>query len=131
MKTRHVVFLVIALILTAAALVCALLSNTFVRGLNETQDKENDSVGEAVGTAAGALVFVIFGLVFLVASFLLALPAMIFAIVNIRGRARCARASQGVVHTARARGASPYRARVPIFFARVKRSVFSCENMRA
>ena len=49
----------------------------------------------------------------------------------IRGRARCARASQGVVHTARARGASPYRARVPIFFARVKRSVFSCENMRA
>ena len=48
MKTRHIVFLVIALILTAAALVCALLSNTFVRGLNETQDKENDSVGEAV-----------------------------------------------------------------------------------
>ena len=84
MKTRHIVFLVLALILTAAALVCALLSNTFVRGLNETQDKENDSVGEAVGTAAGALVCVIFGLVFLVASFLLALPAMIFAIVNIR-----------------------------------------------
>ena len=84
MKTRHIVFLVIALILTAAALVCALLSNTFVRGLNETQDKENDSVGEAVGTAAGALVCVIFGLVFLVASFLLALPAMIVAIVNIR-----------------------------------------------
>ena len=84
MKTRHIVFLVIALILTAAALVCALLSNTFVRGLNATQDNENDSVGEAVGTAAGALVFVIFGLVFLVVSFLLALPAMIFAIVNIR-----------------------------------------------
>mgnify|MGYP006968819458 CR=1 FL=1 len=84
MKTRHIVFLVIALILTAAALICALLSNTFVRGLNETQDKENDSVGEAVGTAAGALVFVIFGLVFLVVSFLLALPAMFFAIVNIR-----------------------------------------------
>ena len=84
MKTRHVVFLVIALILTAAALVCALLSNTFVRGLLAAQEKDNASVAEAFGTATGAFVFIIFGLIFLVASFLLALPAIIFAIVDIR-----------------------------------------------
>ena len=84
MKTRHIVFFVFALIFTAAALVCALFSHTFVKELNATQDKESGSVGEAVGTAAGAFAFIIFGLVFLVASFLLALPAMIFSIVDLR-----------------------------------------------
>lgn len=84
MKTRHIVFMVLALLLTAAALVSASVSNTFARGLKAAQETENDSVDEALGAAGGAFVFVLFGVLFLIASFVLLVPAIIFAIIDIR-----------------------------------------------
>lgn len=84
MKTRHIVFMVIALLLTAAALVSASISNSFARGLQAEQGKENDNLEDAIGAAGGAFVFVVFGLFFLIASFVLLVPALIFAIIDIR-----------------------------------------------
>ena len=76
--------MVLALLLTAAALVSASVSNTFARGLKAAQETENDSVDEALGAAGGAFVFVLLGVLFLIASFVLLVPAIIFAIIDIR-----------------------------------------------
>jgi len=84
MKTRHIVLMVIALILTVAALVSAVLSNTLARELQAEREKENGNFEEAIGSAGGAFVMVLLGVVFLIATFVLLIPAIIFAIIDIR-----------------------------------------------
>lgn len=84
MKTRHVVFLVLALVFTAAALISALLSNSFISLLDQSQEAVDGTAGGALASAFTALIGGYLGVIFMIVSFVLIIPAVIFTIIDIR-----------------------------------------------